>query len=362
MSDLLVRLREFVAYGQLCTSEKSDAQVFLERLFIAFGHKGFKDAGATLEFDVKGSEGQVKWVDLIWKPRVLIEMKKRTEKLQRHYQQAKDYWEEATPNRPKYVVLCNFAEFWIYNFDEQFREPVDRVKLEELPDRYDALNFLFLENKKPKWGNNRAEATHETAKWMIDIFNSLKGRGEDRERSQRFLLQCVVAMFAEDTDLLPDKIFSQLVDECRSGKSTFDLLGDLFRRMDTKDPARGGRFKTVPYFDGGLFSKVDPIELNKEELLLLGLAAEQKWSKIEPPIFGSLFRNSMSKEERHVFGAHFTNEAEIDRIIKPTLVRPFRERILVANTAKELVAIRQELLTLNVLDPACGSGNFLYAA
>ncbi|MGD0680026.1 MAG: DNA methyltransferase [Polyangiaceae bacterium] len=363
MSENLERLRAFVAYGEKCASEKSDAQVFLERLFIAFGHKGFKDAGATLEFDVRGSDGRVKWADLIWKPRVLIEMKKRGEKLQRHYQQAFDYWLEAVPNRPRYVVLCNFAEFWIYDFGLQLREPVDRVRLEELPHRFDALNFLYPDDRPPKFGNDRVAVTREAANWIATIFNSMRSRGEQPARAQRFLLQCVVAMFSEDLDLIPDKLFSQLVDECvTQRKSTFDLLGGLFQRMNTSEPARGGRYKDVPYFNGGLFAVIDPIELNMDELVLLGLAAERRWAKIEPPIFGTLFQNSMDKEERHALGAHFTNEAEIARVIGPTIVRPFRERIASASTAKELTAIRQELLSLRVLDPACGSGNFLYTA
>jgi hypothetical protein len=364
MSESLVRLRDFVAYGERCASEKGDAQVFLERLFTAFGHKGFEDAGATLEFDVKGREGHAtKWVDLTWKPRVLIEMKKRSEKLQRHHQQAFDCWLEAVPDRPRYVVLCNFSEFWIYDFSLQLREPVDRLKLDDLPHRFDALNFLYPDDRKPKFGNDRVAVTREAANSMATIFNAMCVRGEEQARAQRFLLQCVVAMFAEHLDLLPDKLFSHLVDECHSqGKSTFELLGGLFQRMNGQEPAGGGRYNGVPHFNGGLFARVDPIELKSEELVLLARAAEQRWAKIEPPIFGTLFQSSMGKAERHALGAHFTSEAEIARVVGPTIVRPFRERIAGASTAKELALIRQDLLALHVLDPACGSGNFLYTA
>lgn len=109
-------LRAFVNYARTCSDEKGDAQVFCDRLFRAFGHAGYKEAGAVLEDRVKMQDGRTKFADLVWRPRVLIEMKKRGEKLARHYAQAMQYWIRLTPDRPRYVMLCNFNEFWIYDF------------------------------------------------------------------------------------------------------------------------------------------------------------------------------------------------------------------------------------------------------
>ncbi|MBW4548982.1 MAG: N-6 DNA methylase [Symplocastrum torsivum CPER-KK1] len=91
-------------------------------------------------------------------------------------------------------------------------------------------------------------------------------------------------------------------------------------------------------------------------------ASAEKWSKVEPAIFGTLFEGSMGKKERHALGAHFTSEADIQKVVLPTIVRPWRERIEAASTLKELLALRQELNQFKVLDSACGSGNFLYVA
>ena len=149
-------IQQFVKYAQsLKGDEKGEAQVFCDRLFQAFGHAGYKEAGATLEERIERKGKHVKFVDLIWKPRLLIEMKSRKEKLQDHYQQAFEYWLHSVPQRPRYVVLCNFDEFWIYEFDEQLEEPMDRLRLEDLPRRFTALNFLFPGEKKPLFGNNR---------------------------------------------------------------------------------------------------------------------------------------------------------------------------------------------------------------
>ena len=156
MSETLERIRTLVDYGRtLAGDEKGEAQVFCDRLFQGFGHDGYKEAGATLEFRVKRKGRGTGFADLVWKPRLLLEMKSRGEKLQKHYQQAFDYWLNTTPDRPEYVVLCNFDEFWVYDFNVQLHEPVDRVQLEELPVRYTALNFLFPDKPKPQFRNDR---------------------------------------------------------------------------------------------------------------------------------------------------------------------------------------------------------------
>lgn len=373
MTELEQRIQEFVEYvGKLQGDEKGEAQVFCDRLFQAFGWPSLLDAGAHLESRVAaisaGGKKTKKFVDLLWpsdppkRPGCLIEMKSRGEKLADHYHQAFSYWQIIVPHRPRYVILCNFDEFWIYDFDLQLYEPVDRVTLESLPDRYPALNFFLPKPKKPLFGNDRVGVTREAAKKVAKLFNTLVERNVDRKQAQRFVLQCVVCMFAEDISLLPKGLFTELVVECQGGTSSYDLLGDIFRWMASLQPPKGGRFKGVPYFNGGLFTVVDSIELTHVELAFLKHAADENWSKVQPAIFGTLFQSSMDKDERHALGAHFTSEADIQKVVLPTIVRPWRERIAAAKTREALVAIRSELERFRVLDPACGSGNFLYVA
>lgn len=368
MSKPIERLIDFVNYVRtLDGDEKGEAQVFCDRLFKAFGHEGYKEAGATLEFRISKAGGKgKKFADLLWRPRLLLEMKKRGEKLQNHYGQAFEYWLHLVPHRPKYVVLCNFDEFWVYDFDLQLEEPVDRVSLEQLPERFTALNFLFPDEREPQFDNNRVAVTRDAANIVAEVFNSLIERHqktqEERSRAQRFVLQCVMALFAEDFDLLPAASFTELIKACIRGESSYDVFGGLFQQMNSKIPARGGRYKDVPYFNGGLFSKVEPIELIRAELWLLHKAADFNWSKVQPQVFGTLFQSSMGAEHRHALGAHFTSEADIQKVVIPTIVRPWRERIERANTVKELLSLRDQMLEYRVLDPACGSGNFLYVA
>lgn len=360
--DIEKDIARFVAYARTCADEKGDAQVFCDRLFRAFGHAGYKEAGAILEDRVKMEDGRTKFADLVWKPRLLIEMKKRGEKLARHYAQALQYWLRLTPNRPRYVVLCNFDEFWIYDFNTQMDEPMDRLTLDDFADRYTALNFLFPEEHEPLFRNNRAAVTGEAAMKMGGLFRALVARGEPRDRAQRFTLQCVVAMFSEDTGLLPRGLFTELVNECVKGGSSYDLIGPLFAQMNREERARGGRFAHVRYFNGGIFKNVDPIELSAAEIDSLHDACQEQWSRINPAIFGTLFQESMETAERHRKGAHYTPEAEIMRVVLPTIVQPWQARIRKAASVRELLEIRSELARFRVLDPACGSGNFLYVA
>src|SRR5882724_7087812 len=123
----------------------------------------------------KASEdgGGTSFADYVWKPVVLIEMKKRGADLSKHYRQAFDYWVRLVPNRPQYVVLCNFDEFWIYDFENQLDTPVDTVTLSELPTRYDALAFLFSRPETPVFQNDRVKVTKEAADCLANCYNRL---------------------------------------------------------------------------------------------------------------------------------------------------------------------------------------------
>lgn len=359
------RLTEFVKYvdQNITGDEKGEAQVYLDRLFKAFGRKGVREAGAVLEMRIKKQDNKgTAFADLVWKPIVLIEMKKRGENLAKHYRQAFDYWERLVPDRPRWVVLCNFDEFWVYDFNTQMDTPVDQLKIEELPRRYEPLNFLFPTGETPIFQNNQEAVTREAADLLVRCFNQLMNRKVERDLAQRFTLQMLVALFAEDIDLLPHCFVVQLLEDCKTKELSYDLIGTLFEQMNTPGKATGGRFKGVDYFNGGLFQKPAQIELYDDEINQLKRAAKADWSKVRPEIFGAIFEHSLDKEERHAFGAHFTYPADIMKIVGPTIVKPWREQIENTKNLGRLRELHQRMRTYTVLDPACGSGNFLYLA
>jgi SAM-dependent methyltransferase len=360
-------LSEFVAWAaeHITGDEKGQAQIFLDRFFQALGHKGCLDVGGTPEFRVrKGREagGGVAFADYVWKPYVLIEMKKRGEDLTRHYRQALDYWTQLVPGRPRYTVLCNFDEFWVYDFETQMDEPVDRLPLVELPARFGPLAFLFPSHDRPVFGNDQEEVTRKAADLLAVCFNKLINRKVPRDIAQRFTLQMLVALFAEDIGLLEKYFVTRLLEDCKSKTDSYDLLGGLFEAMNSPIQVKGGRYKGVDYFNGGLFKEPARLELYEDELNQLRLAATSKWSKVRPEIFGTLFEHSLEKGERHAYGGHFTHPTDIMKIVGPTIVEPWRNLIENASTLTELEKLRHRMQAYRVLDPACGSGNFLYIA
>ncbi|MCX7008480.1 MAG: N-6 DNA methylase, partial [Kiritimatiellaeota bacterium] len=343
--------------------EKGEAQIFLDRLFQAFEQGGVKEAGATCEQRVsKGAGSGTAFADLVWKPIVLIEMKKRGEPLQKHYRQAFDYWTRLVPNRPRYVILCNFDEFLVFDFETQMDQPVDSIQLANLPAQRNALAFLYPEQPQPSFGNDHVPITAQAAAEMASVFRGLVARGIERAHAQRYILQLLVCFFAEDIGLLPQDFVTMLLEECARPSDTFDLVQGLFNAMNAPQPAAGGRFKDVRYFNGGLFANAAALELKDTELVKLREISKREWCKVQPEIFGTLFEASSGADERHAFGQHFTHPGDIMKIVGPTITQPWMEQVEKADTLARLNQLLDRLHRFRVLDPACGSGNFLYLA
>jgi SAM-dependent methyltransferase len=361
---LIVRFVDWAAKN-IKGDEKGEAQIFLDRLFQAFGQKGSLDVGGSPEMRIRKAAddgGGTSFADYVWKPVVLIEMKKRGVDLRKHYRQAFDYWTRLVPDRPRYVILCNFDQFDVYDFDRQVDTPVDTVPLTELPDRYGPLAFLFPTQDRPIFGNDREKVTREAADRLATCYTKLATRKVPADLCQRFILQCLVALFAEDIGLLERYTLTKLVRDCRSPSDSYDLIGGLFEAMNRPGGNSGGRYKGVRYFNGGIFAQPARVELHEDELAQIREACNSDWSKVSPEIFGTLFEHSMGKDARHAFGAHYTSQIDILKIVHPTIVDPWTAAIERARSGPALLELLQRLATLRVLDPACGSGNFLYLA
>lgn len=371
-------LQDFVQYCQqyIKGDEKSEAQTFLTRFFQAFGHAGVQEVGAEFEQRVKKGSKKDKtgFADLVWQQGVgikgvVIEMKSRGIDLALHYSQLEKYWMRLTP-KPRYSILCNFDEFWIFDFINQVDEPVDRVKLTDLPNRAGTFSFMEIGGRDPIFRNNQVEVTERTAKRMGEFYRLVRDRGKKEkfqhfteEQLQRFTLQCVLAMFAEDRNLLPRDLFVGLVQDCLAGRdNAYDAFSGLFRAMNSTGIVPQGRYKDVEYFNGGLFAEIHPIPLEISELKMLDVCARDDWANIRPSIFGSIFEGAIDSDERHARGIHYTSEKDIRQIVRPTISDYWEGKIEQANTVKKLETLQVELQSYRVLDPACGSGNFLYIA
>jgi len=178
------------------------------------------------------------------------------------------------------------------------------------------------------------------------------------------MLQCVWSMFAEDLQMLPSHVFTRVLQTLREdpSRSSADDLGQLFDYLATPGARpEHGVYVETPYANGSLFVRPARVHLEPEEVELLARAASEfNWRRVEPAIFGGLLQGSLGRERQWALGAHYTAEADILKIVLPTVVEPWRERIAACRTVADVEAAQNDLMNYVVLDPACGSGNFLY--
>ncbi|MDE0233620.1 MAG: class I SAM-dependent DNA methyltransferase, partial [bacterium] len=217
------------------------------------------------------------------------------------------------------------------------------------------------------------------------LAQSLRERGHEPQAVAHFVNRLVFCMFAEDVGLLPDNLFTRMLDHARRKPEEFAALArDLFGAMAT-----GGRigFETVAWFNGGLFDDDTALPLNKADIETTLKASALDWSEIDPSILGTLFERGLDPDKRSQLGAHYTDRDKIMQIIEPVVIRPWlaewetaKARIAAsldgqavarptaAQTRRRREAERSlgdflaRLRAFTVLDPACGSGNFLYLA
>ena len=359
------RVKAFLEWFKNCKgSEKGEGQIFFDRLFQAFGNPGVLGSDAVCEQPIKNRKSKgTAFADLVWKPRVIIELKKRGTSLQKHYDQAFNYWITLVPNRPKYMILCNFDEFWIYDLNNQLYDPVHKLHTKNLDKSWGALNFLFPVEATPIFDNHNVSITEDVANTVGKIYLSIIKRGVSEEKAQKFVLQLVIALFSEDVGLIPQYTLQNILSGCLTNLSTQKELILLFKAMAVKGKFnKPKKYQHINYFNGSIFKKTSAVDLSYEEVELLHDASKQNWAKVRPSIFGSLFEGSMAPHRRHSRGIHYTHELDIHKIIFPSIVEPFKEKIKKAKTKREKRKLLKEIQEFKVLDPACGCGNFLYIA
>jgi hypothetical protein len=263
-------------------SERAEAQTYLNELFSCYGTDRL-DAGAKFEEPQSG-----RFLDLVWPRRCIIEMKRPSEaaRLAAHRPQAMEYWRNAADAAnnvpaPRFVVLCAFQRFEIWepgSFPNEARATFDLL---ELPDRIDSL--MFLAEREPVFVASQEAVTREAVQIITNIYRRLGDRraaGPDELRD--LLLQSVWCLFAEDLGQLEGHLFTQLIDDLIANpqRSSADDLGQLFEWLN-RPGARpvGGLYAATRYVNGGLFEHPARVHLEPDELRALRLAAEY----VDPP-------------------------------------------------------------------------------
>ncbi|PPI78491.1 class I SAM-dependent DNA methyltransferase [Marinobacter flavimaris] len=296
--------------------------------------------------------------------------------------------EEVEHGRPPFIVIVDVGNA-IYTYSEftrtggnyvPFPDPRHfEIRLDDLhkPEIQHRLRQLWLDPDKLDPSKHAAKVTREVSTKLAELARSLERSGYDVERVASFLKRCLFTMFAEDVELLPRESFQNLLVDIkdRNPEAFPHAVKALWDTMNA-----GGYserlMQTVKRFNGGLFKNIDPIPLNASQIQLLIDASRADWRFVEPAIFGTLLERALDPRERHKLGAHYTPRAYVERLVMPTLIEPLREQwgdirgaaeTLLrqgkdAKALQQVQAFHYQLCQTHVLDPACGSANFLYVA
>ncbi len=249
----------------------------------------------------------------------------------------------------------------------------------------EVLRAVFTEPELLRPERAAARVTEQAATEFSSLAMSLRDRGTDPERAAHFLMRLLFCLFADSIGLLPDHLFRQMIQQDRSTTQSFTRkLRQLFGAMSTEGNSFG--VYDIAWFNGGLFADDEVFDLTSADMATLRKAAALDWSNVEPSIFGTLFERSLDPDKRSQLGAHYTSAEDILLIVEPVVMAPLRTRwqqvkaeaTALAEAAEKakgtaytklrdkmqelLSAWMQELSRVRVLDPACGSGNFLYLA
>jgi hypothetical protein len=259
-----------------------------------------------------------------------------------------------------------------------FPGPIDfRIALEDIekPAIQERLRAVWLDPHSLDPSRERARVTREVAGKLATLARNLELKYKPKEVAE-FLTRCIFTSFAEDVGLLPERAWLDLLESLHHDEKNFPpVVESLWKTMNDGGYSPVLR-RDVLHFNGGLFESTRALPLNSDQIYLLIQAANSRWRDVEPAIFGTLLERALDTNERHALGAHYTPRSYVERLVLPTLVEPLRDdwrntqaviTSLLASEDQEgaIAAGRQfhhQLCTVRVLDPACGSGNFLYVA
>jgi hypothetical protein len=336
--------------------------------------------------------GEDGWADAWKKGYFGWEYKGKRKDLGAAYKQLNDYREDL--ENPPLLVVCDMNRIEVHTNFTNTESQVHDLTFDALatPEGMRTLRAVFFDPEKLRPTRRRVEITKEVAGKVGELAQALRSRGIEPHAAARFLDRLVFCMFAEDVGLFgPGKqLFSDVLARARQDpKRLRTMLEDLFAKM-----ASGGFFGAdeIKRFNGNLFTDAAVLDLLPNEIALLDAAAKPDWSDVEPAIFGTLFERGLDPDKRSQIGAHYTSREDIETLIEPVVMQPVRRewddiRAMVINVlatgkkrphgkekppagraldkahAEADTLVRNfldRLTTVKVLDPACGSGNFLY--
>jgi len=346
------------------------------------------EKGAT---KTTGGEG---WAD-VWKKGCFAwEYKGPRKDLDKAFAQLLQY--SVALENPPLLIVSDMDRIRVHTNWTNTVQEVHDFTLDDLLDGQvrERLKRAFTDPEDFKPSKTRQALTEETAREFAGIAQRLRDRGHEAHKVAHFVNQLVFCMFAEDVGLLPDNLFTKMLDLCRSDPKSFaENASTLFGAMAQPNGKVG--FTRIDWFNGGLFQDDAVLPVSRDDVEELYQAALRDWSQIDPSILGTLFERGLDPAKRSQLGAHYTDRDKIMMIVQPVIIDPLEaewaealgkmttlvesapkrtaERLLTPAEKRKAEKLKDEaaaihsafierLTRFRVLDPACGSGNFLYVA
>ena len=389
--DLVVTPNEFITKWRASElKERSASQEHFIDLCRLLGEPTPADADPTgetycFERGARRDAGGDGWADVWKRHHFAWEYKGRRANLDAAFNQLRQY--ALALENPPLLIVSDMVRFRIRT---NWTNSVSRTHEFELDDLADAatrdrLKWAFSDPERLRPGETRQSLTERVAASFASVAQALRERGHDPQAVAHFVNRLVFCMFADDVGLLPDHMFTRMLRHALPAPARFgELAGELFRAM-----ASGGRvgFETVAWFNGSLFNDATTLPLERTDIETVLAASDLDWSEIDPSILGTLFERGLDPNKRAQLGAHYTDRDKIMLLVEPVVIRPLlaewdaekteitaeleraeAARSRPARTKRLNEAERRYRAFLNrlrgftVLDPACGSGNFLYLA
>jgi type II restriction/modification system DNA methylase subunit YeeA len=362
-------------------SERAGAQAHFDDLCELLGVDKPRDAdNYCFERGAGKASGGDGWADVWKRAHFGWENKRPGRDLRAALKQLTDYSLEL--ENPPLLIVSDRERIEIHTAFTGYPDEPLSIRIEDIgaPENLQILRWVFTDPEQLRPVKSLAAITEEAAGKLGALAETLRGRGLDAQPVAHFLIQCLFCMFAEDEGLLTRGLFTGLL-----GKTAHDplratnRLTALFNAMQS-----GGDYgdETIAWFNGGLFASVAVPPLTQEDVTALHRAAGMDWRNIDPSIFGTLFERGLNPKKRSQLGAHYTDPATILRLIEPVIARPLtlewqaakgqiaglmkkskkRDDKPYRDAAAIFHQYLERLRNFRVLDPACGSGNFLYLA
>jgi len=367
-NELRERATEFAARWADETNERAEAQTFWNEFFAIFGIDR-RRAAAFEQWAKRAPAADGGFIDMFWPGHVIAEHKSAGRSLEDAEQQALNYLKSiAADDFPGLVITSDFANLRILDLGGDrtaFTFPLTR-----LPQEIERFG-VFAGYRRREFSVAEEEAANvKAAKLMGRLYEELSRNRYEGHDASILLVRLLFLMFGDDTGMWEKGLFAEFVD-ARTVPDGSDLgaqLAHLFQVLDKEETSRPAAIDELlarfPYVNGHLFSeRIDIPAFDSKMRDELVKATEFDWGKISPAVFGSLFQAIKSKEARRELGEHYTTEANIMKAIGPLFLDELEEAFVQAKDNKNrLEALHDRLAGIQVLDPACGCGNFLVVA